>query len=70
MIEAGNKLDLTKEALGANRRAQLWIQNLESDLAIMLEVQSEIDRRHCAAADLSDERISAEKYAFQILQIV
>ena len=48
MLQVGGGLDLAQKALGADDRGELWLQHLDRDLAIVLEVVGEIDRRHAA----------------------
>ena len=51
MLEAGGDLDFGEEALRAERRGELRLEHLERDVAIVLEVVSEVDRRHAALAE-------------------
>ncbi len=50
MLEAGGGADLAQEALGAEGGAQLGVEDLERDGAVVLEVVGEVDARHAAAA--------------------
>src|SRR5437762_1981787 len=52
MLQARGDADLAEEALGAEHRAQLGIQDLERHIALVLEVAREIHRRHTAGANL------------------
>src|SRR2546422_731022 len=57
--EAGRDFDLLEKPLRAERRGELGLQHLDSDPAMMLEVLSEIDRRHPAAPQLTLDRLRA-----------
>ena len=52
MAQARRDVDLAQEALAAQHGTEFRPQQLEGDLAMMLEVLSEIDRGHPAATDL------------------
>ncbi len=52
MIEAGGDLDFREEAFGTERGGELGPQDLDGDVAIVLEVLREIDRGHAARAEL------------------
>ena len=53
MLEIGRGLDFGQEPLSTDDRSQLWLQNLERDLALVPKVVSEVDRRHPALAELA-----------------
>ena len=53
MLQVGRDLDLGQEPLDAEHRAQLGIQDLERDLAVVAHVAGEVDGRHPAATDLA-----------------
>ena len=48
MAEAGGGLDLAQEALGAERGGELGAEDLDGDLAVVLEIFGEIDGGHAA----------------------
>ena len=58
MVKVRGDLDLREEPLGADDGAELGIEKLQRDLAVMLDVAGEIDRRHSSGADLTLDRIS------------
>ena len=58
MLEPGGGADLSKEALGAERGAQVGVEDLEGDRAVVLEVVREVDPRHTAPAELALEPIA------------
>ena len=57
MIEPGRELDLAQKAIGAERRGELGVKNLEGYDAIVLHVLGEVDGGHPAFAQLSVDRI-------------
>ena len=67
MLKIGRDLNLGKEALHPEHRAELGIEHLESDLAVVADVAREIHRGHAAAADFPVDRvIHALKYGHQL----
>ena len=50
VLEIGGGLDLAQEPLGADHRGQLGAQDLDRDLAVVLEVLREVHRGHAALA--------------------
>ena len=59
VLEVGRDLDLGQEALGPYNRRQLWLQNLDSDLALVLQVLGQIHGRHPALAQLTLDAVAA-----------
>ena len=59
MLEVGRGLDLGQEALGPNYGSQLGLQHLEGDLALVLEVIGQIDRRHAALTEFTLDGVAA-----------
>jgi hypothetical protein len=57
MLQAGDQLDLSQKALGAEQRAELRPQHLDCHGAIVLEVATEVNRSHPAARDQTLERV-------------
>jgi len=55
--KTGHDLDLTQESRVAYRSRQLRVQDLQSHLAIVLQVHCQVHRRHPATADLSLDRV-------------
>src|SRR5437762_1109546 len=53
MLEMGSDADLGEEAFDAHDGGELRVEDLEGDLAVVLEVAREVDRRHAAGADLA-----------------
>ena len=48
VLQVGGRLDLAEEPVGADDRGQLRPQDLDRDLAVVLEVLGEVHRRHAA----------------------
>ncbi len=61
MLEPGGEADLALEALGAERRGELRVEQLEGDRAVVLEVRREPDRGHAAASELALERVAVSQ---------
>ena len=59
VLEVGRDLDLGQKALGAHHRGQLWLEDLEGDLALVLQVVGQIDRGHPALAELALNVVAA-----------
>ena len=51
MLQRGRGLDLHHEALGADHRGQLGLQDLEGDFAVVLEILGQVHRGHAALPD-------------------
>jgi len=52
MLKTRSRLDLDNEPLGTKNRGELRLEDLECNLAIVLEVLSEIDGGHTTLAQL------------------
>ena len=61
MGEVRRDLDLTEESLGTHACSKLWVQHLESDGAVVLQVSPEIDGRHPPAAELTLDRVTTRE---------
>ena len=57
--EARGRADLAEESLGAEAGAQLGMEHLEGDRAVVAEVACEPDGGHAAAAELALEGVAA-----------
>jgi hypothetical protein len=60
-------LDLREEPLGADDRAELGIEKLERDVAVMPDVAGEIDRCHSSGADLTLDSIPIGQSCTKVL---
>jgi hypothetical protein len=58
MRQAGDRLDLTLEALGPESRRELGVEDFESYWSLMPEVAREVDRGHAAPTELALEHIA------------
>ena len=58
MLEVGGGLDLGEEAVGTDHGGQLWLQDLERDLALVAEIVRKEDGRHPALADLAVDLVA------------
>ena len=58
MLEIGGDLDLGEEAVAADDGGQLGVQDLDGDLAAVLQVLGEVDGGHAALAELAVEAIA------------
>jgi hypothetical protein len=54
----GGGLDLLHEAVGAEHGGQLGPEDLEGDLAVVLQVRAEIDGGHAALAELALDAVA------------
>lgn len=59
MLERRGGLDFDHEAVGAEHRGKFRLEELQRDLAIVLEIVAEIDGRHAALAEVALDPISA-----------
>ena len=67
MLQVRGDLDLGEKALDAEHRAELRLEHLERDLAVVLDVAREVDGRHAAGADLALDLVPASEPAVQLL---
>ena len=58
MLQRCRRLDLDDEAIEAQYRGELRPQDIARELAIVLEIVREIDRRHPARAQITVDAIS------------
>ena len=65
MLQARNRLDLAEESIRADHRGELRLEHLDRDLAIVLEVVREVDRRHAALAELSLDLVAVGEGGLQ-----
>ncbi len=61
MVEARRDPDLAGEAVGAEQGAELWAEDLDGHLAVVLEVVGQPDGGHAAAAELALEAVAARQ---------
>ena len=53
MRERGGEVDLAQEPLAAERLGEVVVEDLDGDVAVVLEVAGEVDGRHAAGAELA-----------------
>ncbi len=58
MLQVRRRLDLGQEALGTDDGGQLGLQDLERDLALVLEVVGQVDGGHPALAELVPDDVA------------
>jgi hypothetical protein len=61
VLQGGDGLDLTEEPLGADHGGQLGLQDLDGDVAVMLEVFGQIDRGHPTLPELPLDAVAVGK---------
>ena len=66
--KTGYRFDLTQEAVRTNSCGQLRVQDLDRDLAVVLQVLGEEDGRHPAAAELGFDGIPVGEGGLQALE--
>ena len=58
MLQPRGGLDLRQEPLAAERRTQVWMQDFDGHLAIVLVVVREVDGRHTAGTELALDAVA------------
>ena len=53
MLQLRRRLDLAEKALAAKCRAEIRVQHLDGDIAVVLEIVREVDSGHAASADVT-----------------
>ena len=61
MLQRRDGLDLAQEPLGADHGGELGLEDLDGDLAVVLEVLGEVDRGHAARAELALDAVAVGK---------
>ena len=59
MLEVRRRLDLGEEPLGTDDRCEFGLEHLQRDLALVLQVIREVDRRHPALAEFGLDAVAA-----------
>ena len=65
MIQPSGDRNLAQEPLGAERLGQLGTQDLDSSLALVLQIVSEVDRGHAALTQLAIDAVSPDERGAQ-----
>ncbi len=58
MLQGGGGLDLDHEAVGAEDGGELGLEDLDGDLAVVLEVVGEVDGGHAAGPKLALDAVA------------
>ena len=58
MLQLRRGADLAEEPLAAERGAELGVQDLDGDVAVVPEVVREVDRGHAAGAELALDAVA------------
>ena len=58
MLELGRRLDLAQESIDAQECSDLWIEQLEGDLAFVAEVVGEVDSRHAPTPEFALDAVA------------
>ena len=66
MLQLRRELNFSLKALGAHRSAQLRVQDLECDLAVVVQVMRKKYHGHPALAQLSFDPVTVGKAGFQL----
>ncbi len=61
MLQVGGDLDLGQEAIAADDGAELGVEDLDRDLAAVLQVLGEVDGGHAALAELALEAVAVRQ---------
>jgi len=59
VLKGGDGPDLAQEALGADDGGELGAEDLDGDLAAVLQVLGQVDRGHAALAELALDAVAA-----------
>ena len=58
VLQPGGSLDLALEALGAEGRGEVGVEDLDGDRAVVAQVMGQIDGGHAAAPKLAVEHVA------------
>src|SRR5688500_6483870 len=65
VLELGGGLDLAQEALGAQACRQVWSQDLDRNLPVVLQVFGDVYGRHPPRADVTFDAVSVRQRGIQ-----
>src|SRR3990172_1952540 len=66
--ESSCDLDLPQEPLRAQQGRELGLQNLDRDLAVVLEVLGEVDSSHASAAELALKPVAVGQRGLETIE--
>jgi hypothetical protein len=67
MLQASGQLDFPLKALGAERRGQLRMEDLQRNRPVMAQVMGEIHRRHTTAPEFALDTVAVDKGRSQLI---
>jgi hypothetical protein len=70
MIQIRGDLDFAQEAVGTKGCCQLWTEDLDCNLSLVLQVLSEVDRSHPTRPKLSLDLVTVSQRSLQTFQQV
>jgi len=70
MLQVRRDLDLAQEPLRAEDGAELRVEHLDRDVAIVFEIAREINGRHAAAAELAIDDVQPGERGVQVISRV
>jgi hypothetical protein len=68
VLELGRDLDLAEKALSAERGGEVFAQDLNRDLAVVLQVMGQVDGGHATAAELTLDAVAIGQRTAQSLE--
>ena len=69
MAEARGEIDLPAKPIETERRRNLGTKDFQGDVALMLYIAPEKDRRHSAVSDLSAQHVLLEESGIELLEL-
>ncbi len=70
VLEVGGDLDLVQETLATQNCSQFGPQHLNRDVAIVLDIVSEIDGRHAAEPECVLDRVASREGVAEAMELV
>ncbi len=68
MLQVGSDLNFPQKPLGAEGSGEIRPEDLHRDLAMVLQVLSEVDRRHPTAANLPLNGVTVGEGGFETIE--
>ena len=59
MLKIGRRLDFSEKPLRADDRGELGLEDLEGDVAVVLQILGQVHGGHAALAELALDRVAA-----------
>ena len=70
VIELRGDLDFAQEAVGTQGPGQLWLEDLDGDLAFVLQVVRQVDRGHATPAEFRHQTVAVCQSCREPIEIV